>query len=83
MPNSDLLIVHTEIPEGRAVPQDIATYKKGNVHLCVVCDDIRAVYERLKDKDAFADQPVRITFGVNEGLNVYFAGVHGMYCELF
>jgi len=66
-------------------PNDQATNRPGNTHLCLLVDDLRACYADLIEKNIrFKSEPVTITSGPNEGgLVVYFFDPDGYTLELF
>lgn len=66
-------------------PQDPATNRPGNGHLCFEVDDIGETYERLKSQGVrFKSEPVPITAGVNKGAYaVYFLDPDGYTLELY
>ena len=66
-------------------PNDQATNRPGNSHLCFLVDDLRASYQQLREKGVrFKSQPVLITEGPNQGgLVVYLFDPDGHALELF
>jgi catechol 2,3-dioxygenase-like lactoylglutathione lyase family enzyme len=59
------LVRFLEPPPGRV---DMETFNAGNGHLCVLVDDIKAEFERLRELARFrSSSPVRIPWGPYEG----------------
>jgi catechol 2,3-dioxygenase-like lactoylglutathione lyase family enzyme len=66
---------------GRLEPRDV-----GVSHLCLVVDDLPALYERLVDAgvDTFVSPPVVVDTGINTGgLALYLRDPDGIPVELF
>lgn len=58
----------------------------GTAHLCFAVDDLRLLYERLRESgvDSFVTGPVEVDTGVNAGgLALYLRDPDGMPVELF
>lgn len=66
-------------------PQELATNRPGNGHLCFEVDNIGEIYERLKSEGVrFKSEPAAITDGVNKGAYaVYLLDPDGFTLELF
>lgn len=70
-------------PGGRA---DVEPRNVGASHLCFVVDDLRALYERLRELGvtSFVSPPVEVDTGINRGgLALYLRDPDGITLELF
>jgi len=67
-------------------PNDMATAKPGNVHICLRVTDIEGVWQRAIDSGATPTSPgpVEITVGPNQGARAcYLRDPNGITIELF
>jgi lactoylglutathione lyase len=82
-PGVMLELIEYVTPKG--VELDLRTQNVGVAHLSFEVDDIHAEYERLKHAGVvFANLPVSITAGVNNGgYGCYFRDPDGITLELF
>lgn len=70
-------------PGGRA---DVEPRNVGASHLCFIVDDLRALYERLRELGvtSFVSPPVEVDTGINRGgLALYLRDPDGITLELF
>ena len=76
------LLEYTSHPAG---PQDTATNRPGNCHLCFKVEGIWDLYERLRAQGVvFKSAPAVVTAGVNKGgYSVYLLDPDGVTLELF
>ena|ERR1700730_18630842 len=83
--NSEHILELLEYLSHPGSPQQTATNRPGNGHLCFTVEDIWTTYERLKAEGVnFKSLPARITEGVNKGAHaVYFLDPDGFTLELF
>ncbi|HEY8477648.1 MAG TPA: VOC family protein [Chloroflexota bacterium] len=82
---SDHLLELLEYASHPGQPQDPATNRPGNGHLCLKVDDIWGFYERLRRHGvAFVSEPTLITAGMHRGgYAVYLRDPDGFTVELF
>jgi lactoylglutathione lyase len=83
--DSEHILELLEYVSNQGTPQETATNRPGNGHLCFTVEDIWSTYERLKAEGvSFKSLPVGITEGVNKGASaVYFLDPDGFTLELF
>ena len=68
-------------PPRRREPRD-----SGTAHVCLVVDDLQAIYEQLKDAgvDSFVSPPVKVDTGAKRGgIGLYLRDPDGIPVELF
>ena len=70
--------------EPRGEPQELATHKIGDAHICLEVTDIHRVYEEWRDKGAhFNSEPIRSGTGLNKGsFTVYLTDPDGITVQL-
>jgi catechol 2,3-dioxygenase-like lactoylglutathione lyase family enzyme len=83
-PDSDQLLQLAQYLTHAGEPSDQASNRPGNTHLCLVVDDIHAMYRDLKAKGVpFKSEPIEITAGPHQGgFGVYLVDPDGYTIEL-
>jgi catechol 2,3-dioxygenase-like lactoylglutathione lyase family enzyme len=72
-------------PEGDAVRR-VEPKNVGSAHLCLITDDLQALYERLREAgiEDFVSPPVEVDTGINTGgLALYVRDPDGIPVEMF
>jgi len=82
--STDLLEL-IEYIEPRGTPLEVQTCHPGSAHLCLITDDLRALYERLQTAGVlFRSPPVELNTGPNAGgWSVYSLDPDGITIEFF
>ena len=97
-PDAHVRMAHLRVPGGEHVLElfeylapagsraDVEPRNVGASHLCLVVDDLRALYERLRERgvDSFVSPPIDVDTGINTGgRGLYLRDPDGITVELF
>jgi catechol 2,3-dioxygenase-like lactoylglutathione lyase family enzyme len=97
-PDAHVRMAHLRLPDGEHVLElfeylapagsraDVEPRNVGASHLCLVVDDLQALYERLRERgvDSFVSPPVDVDTGINTGgRGLYLRDPDGITVELF
>jgi catechol 2,3-dioxygenase-like lactoylglutathione lyase family enzyme len=97
-PDAHVRMAHLRLPGGEHVIElfqylapagsrvDVEPRNVGASHLCFVVEDLRALYDRLREHgvDSFVSPPVEVDTGINTGgLALYLRDPDGITVELF
>jgi catechol 2,3-dioxygenase-like lactoylglutathione lyase family enzyme len=97
-PDAHVRMAHLRLPDGEHVLElfeylapagsraDVEPRNVGASHLCLVVDDLQALYERLRERgvDSFVSPPVEVDTGINTGGHgLYLRDPDGITVELF
>ena len=83
-PNSRVMLELIEYPAGLGTPIDTATANPGTAHMCLVVDDVDAIYARARSAGhAAVNPPVTPTKGMwTGGRSIYLRDPAGIRVEL-
>jgi catechol 2,3-dioxygenase-like lactoylglutathione lyase family enzyme len=97
-PDAHVRMAHLRVPGGDHVLElfeylapagartDVEPRNVGASHVCLLVDDLPAVYERLRERgvDSFVSPPVEVDTGINRGgFGLYLRDPDGINVELF